>query len=314
MLRLAAYLTGGLLSLAIVMLAIAAWVYRDIPAEVLEARYAAPSSLFINLEGVRMHFQDQGTGQPIVLIHGEMDSLFAWNPWVRQLQKSFRLLRFDLPGHGLTGPDPGGDYSIARSVDLLERFAAARQLNRFSIAATSSGATIAVHYAALHPDQIVRLVLLNPELPDAKGHHSVTEVGWMMNLFRWITPRSLTEYVLRHGFGNAELVTDALVNRWHDFWLRDGQRGAIIERLHQHDTSGIAEAIARITAPALIIWGGKTPSRPIEIAGDFVELFNDSAKVDLIIYPEAGDLIVLEAPDATAQDALEFFRQPAGPE
>ncbi len=307
-LRQAIYVTVGLAGLIAAAFLIAAWVYRDIPAEVLEARYAAPASLFINVDRVRMHFQDQGDGEPVVLIHGEFASLFAWNSWVQQLQDSYRLLRFDMTGHGLTGPDATGDYSVERSVDLLERFADAQQLEKFSIAATSMGATIAIHYAAKHPDRIIKLILVNPELP-AKSHNQDTVAFiWASRLLRLITPRRLTEYVLRLGFGNPENVSPALISRWHDLWLRDGQRAAMSELLRQHDTSETAKAIARITTPTLVIWGGKKTVESIDTASSFVELFQEETNVGLIIYPEIGKLVLQEAPDDTAQDALVFLQ------
>lgn len=51
-------------------LAVILWIYRDIPAEVLEARYGSPASQFVMIDGVRLHYRDEGRGQTIVLIHG----------------------------------------------------------------------------------------------------------------------------------------------------------------------------------------------------------------------------------------------------
>lgn len=308
-LRKAIYIIAGLACLIAAAFATAVWVYRDIPAEALEARYAAPASLFINVDGVRMHFQDQGNGEPVILIHGEFASLFAWNSWVQQLQGSYRLLRFDMSGHGLTGPDATGAYSVERSVELLERFSTALQLEKFSIAATSMGATVALHYAAKHPDHIVKLILLNPELPNKNRKQDSIDPKWASKVLRLITPRKLTEYVLQIGFGNPENISQALISRWHDLWLRDGQRDAMSEFLRQRDTSETSNVIAQITAPALVIWGGKRPVESIDTAGSFIELFPEETNVHLIIYPEIGQLIIQEAPGDTAQDALDFLQQ-----
>ena len=61
---------------------IALWVYRDIPAEDLEAKYASPASRFMNIDGVRMHYRDEGQpdGPAVLLLHANFGNLIGWNP------------------------------------------------------------------------------------------------------------------------------------------------------------------------------------------------------------------------------------------
>jgi pimeloyl-ACP methyl ester carboxylesterase len=65
-----------------VSVAVALWVYRDIPAAELEARYAGPASRFIIIDGVRMHYRDEGSGPVLVLLHANFSNLIDWDPWV----------------------------------------------------------------------------------------------------------------------------------------------------------------------------------------------------------------------------------------
>ena len=59
----------GLFGLIVLLFGVAAFIYRDIPAEVLEAKYADPeASQFIELDGVRVHYRDEGSGVPVVLV------------------------------------------------------------------------------------------------------------------------------------------------------------------------------------------------------------------------------------------------------
>ena len=51
------------------------------------------------------------TPPAVILLHGFCASLDTWEPWARVLSTDYRVIRFDLPGFGLTGPDPSGDYS-----------------------------------------------------------------------------------------------------------------------------------------------------------------------------------------------------------
>ena len=106
------------LCLAIVVLVISLlFGHKDIPVDELKASYAQAPSAFMPLDGMQVHFRDQGNVKdslPIVLIHGTGASLHTFNVWTEQLKKEHRVIRMDLPGFGLTGPFPDGDYSMDR--------------------------------------------------------------------------------------------------------------------------------------------------------------------------------------------------------
>ena len=111
----------------------------DIPKTELEAKYATADSQFMMIDGARIHYMDQGEGPALILIHAQFSSLFGWEPWVEGLKDNYRVIRFDLTSHGLTGPDPSGDYTMARTMYLTEQFIENLQLDTFSIAGTSVG-------------------------------------------------------------------------------------------------------------------------------------------------------------------------------
>ena len=121
---------GVIAAIGIIALGIALWVYRDIPAAELEARYASPASRFITIDGARIHYRDEGSGPPVVLIHANFSNLIDWDPWVDALRDRYRVIRFDMTSHGLTGPDPTGDYSQERTLALTERLIDALDLEQ----------------------------------------------------------------------------------------------------------------------------------------------------------------------------------------
>jgi hypothetical protein len=93
-----------------------AWSWApDIPVEQLKARWAPPPSQFVEVEGLQVHLRDEGPRAdplPIVLVHGTAASLHTWEGWARELKTTRRVIRFDLPGFGLTGPNAANDYSM----------------------------------------------------------------------------------------------------------------------------------------------------------------------------------------------------------
>jgi pimeloyl-ACP methyl ester carboxylesterase len=81
----------------------------DRPVSELTARWAPPPSTFIEVAGMKVHMRDEGVRDdpsPIVLLHGTAASLHTWEGWVEALKNRRRVIRFDLPGFGLTGPSP----------------------------------------------------------------------------------------------------------------------------------------------------------------------------------------------------------------
>ena len=288
--------------LLLVSVSVALWVYRDIPAAELEARYAGPASQFITIDGVRMHYRDEGSGPVVVLLHANFSNLIDWDPWVDALKDSYRVVRFDMTSHGLTGPDPTGDYTQQRTLALTEKFVDALGLERITIGGTSMGGTVAIHYTAAHPGRVERLILLSPgslEGRERKRRGTVPRVGYVL---KYIMPRALPESMLRSGFGNPARLNPALVDRWYDMWMHEGQREAQLDRLSQYQAGDIEGLIRSIRVPVLLLWGEANTTAVFSQAAEFRELLADAPSVTFVSYPGVGHMAVEEAGAETGRD------------
>jgi pimeloyl-ACP methyl ester carboxylesterase len=158
-LRAVAIAVGSLLLVAAI--AIAAMVRPDIPLAKLMPEYGAPPSKFVEIEGMRIHYRDEGAGPPLVLLHGFGSSLYTWDGWVRQLAGTRRLIRLDLPGFGLTGPAPDGDYTAERYVRVVAALLDSLGVERTDIAGNSMGGRTALMFALAHPERVRKLILVD---------------------------------------------------------------------------------------------------------------------------------------------------------
>jgi pimeloyl-ACP methyl ester carboxylesterase len=286
----------------------ALWAYRDVPAAELEARYATAASKFIHIDGVRMHYRDEGTGAPVVLIHANFASLLGWDTVVPELQNRFRVIRFDMTGHGLTGPDPSGDYSLERSIALTEKLVDALGLRRFAIGGTSLGGTVAMHYAARHPDRVDRLILLSPGALEGRDmQREGRRLPAAAGILKYITPRALTAYMLRTRAGDPAKVTEQMIDRWYDLWMREGQRAAILARLNSYSSVNLTEVAASIKAPTLILWGEANPQTPIAQAAELQKMLTGAASTRLITYPGVGHMANEEAGELIGRDIRAYL-------
>ncbi len=136
----------------------------DIPRATLEAKYAVPPSQFVQLaDGARAHVRDRGSRNApvLVLVHGSQLSLFTWEPWASRLDDTFRVVTMDMPGHGLTGAVPSGDYSQKGMVEFVKAVADQLGLGHFAIGGHSMGGGIAVRFAETYPDRVTHLILVD---------------------------------------------------------------------------------------------------------------------------------------------------------
>lgn len=307
-LRYIAYTLGTLLALSLVALLVALWAYRDIPAAELEAKYANNASRFMNIDGVRIHYRDEGEGPAIVLVHAHFASLLGWEPWVEALKDDYRVIRFDMTSHGLTGTDPSGDYSVERTVDLADRFIDALGLETLSIAGTSLGGTVALYYASRHPERVDKLILLSPgSLAGKEQMKERGKPGDSAQVLAYILPRAIPKYMLSSAWGETSELPEELVDRWHDMWMREGQREAELDRLRQYKSEGLEEVIAAVRAQVLILWGEANPQAKVEQAPEFIELLSGAESVQLKTYPDVGHMAVQEAGEVTGADVRAFL-------
>jgi pimeloyl-ACP methyl ester carboxylesterase len=302
----------GLLTLtvlAVAGIAVAVWAYRDIPAEVLEARYAGPASRFITIDGVRLHYRDEGSGPVVVLLHANFSNLIDWDPWVDALKDRYRVVRLDMTSHGLTGPDPTGDYGLPRTLELVERFLDELGIEKATLGGTSLGGTVAIHYSVRHPERVERLVLLSPGSLEGRerARQGLPKAAYVLT---WILPRALPEFMLRSGFGDPSKLPESLVDRWYDMWMREGQRKAQLDRLSQYESGDIEGLVRAIRAPVLLLWGEANTTALFEQAGEFRELLENAPSVTFISYPGVGHMAVEEAGAEIGRDVRAWLDRP----
>jgi pimeloyl-ACP methyl ester carboxylesterase len=249
---------GGLILAALVLLLLALAFHGDRGAAELEARYATPPSQFVEVDGLRVHYRDRGSGSPIVLLHGSNSSLFTWEGWAALLAPAHRVVTLDLPGHGLTGPDPKERYSAAEMAELVDAFVSKIGLTRFALGGNSMGGSVAWHYTLAHPDRVEKLILVDagglahrePRPPALRVAASPIFGG----IARWETPRFAVAASVRDVYGDRSKVTDATIDRYYDLLLRDGNRAATRERLSRKEDS-LSARLGEIHVPTLILWG-----------------------------------------------------------
>ncbi|MDX6443744.1 MAG: hypothetical protein QOH71_818 [Blastocatellia bacterium] len=300
----------GLL-LLVTAIAIAAMVRPDIPLAKLMPEYGAPPSKFVEIEGMRIHYRDEGAGQPLVMLHGFGSSLYTWDGWVRQLAGKRRLIRLDLPGFGLTGPALDGNYTADRYVRVVTELLDRLGVERADIAGNSMGGRTALMFALQHPERVRKLILVDaggfapwPEPMLFKLANTPIVGRWLVV---HVTPRFAVRRNLETVYGDPSRLTDAVVNRYWDMTLRAGNRGAMVARITGPPDPVLADRLGELKLPVLIQWGELDGWIPLSDAQGFQR---GIAGAELRVYPGAGHVPMEELPEATARDADAFLGPP----
>ena len=288
----------------------------DRSVDSLVTRWAPPPSDFMYVKGQFVHFRDEGPKNdpvPLVLVHGTAASLHTWQGWVGDLRARKRVITFDLPGFGLTGPFTGqyapDDYradNLARfTLDLLD----ALHVQRFSIGGNSLGGEVAWRVAGMAPARVDRLILV-----DATGYDFVPEhipVGFQLarvkglnRLGEFLTPRSVVEDSVRDVYGDPSRVTGALVDRYFEMMMRDGNRHALNRRMEIIASDLAPERIRALRLPTLILWGGKDRLVPPANAERF---HADIPGSQLVVFPGLGHVPHEEDAAATVVPVRRFL-------
>ena len=282
-LRLALRLGGLLLIASALLLALSRAPDRSVQS--LVARWAPPPSDFIELGPQLVHLRDVGPRDdplPIVLVHGAFSSLHTWEGWVPALAAQRRVISFDLPGFGLSGPPAvaqpqyGGDHDARFVLALLRRLG----VQRFAIGGHSLGGEVAWRVASLVPDRVAALLLVDPLCgpcmpPGLPWYLEALRHQPLRSLATTLLPRDLIAAARRHAYADGSPVAPDVVDRHFELLLREGNREALLDRLDQwrtaqQDARPIAARLARISAPTLLLWGAQDRLLPLADARGFI--------------------------------------------
>jgi pimeloyl-ACP methyl ester carboxylesterase len=287
----------------------------DTDPAAMRAKYGAPPSRFVDLgNGLTMHVRDTGPrdAPAIVLLHGSNSSLQTWDGWAARLDRTWRVIRFDLPGHGLTGPHPQRDYSAAGFDDAVDRVTRKLGVERFALAGNSMGGWVAWTYAVAHPERVSRLILVDAAgAPEIAGRalpigFRIARTPLLRDLTTIVTPRSVIERSVHQTVSNQAIVTPAAIDRYWELLRYPGNRQATLDRFATQQPPATPAAMARLTMPVLVLWGEEDKLIPLASGRWFAAHIPGSR---LIVYPHIGHLPMEEATDASAADVESFLKQ-----
>ncbi len=255
--------------------------------------------MFINANGIDVHVLQDGPpgAAPLVLLHSLGTNAHIFDPQVDVLKASFRVIRPDLRGHGLTGCTPG-PYSMALFADDLAALLAALGVGEFHLGGVSFGGLIAQAFAARHPERVASLMLIDTALA--------------------IPPaQSWTDRAAKVRAEGISAIEDGVIGRWvtPGFLAAPATAGlrAMLSRTPAEAYAASCEAIAaadfsestaRLEIPALVMVGEQDQATPVGSARALHAALRGSS---LVVLNGAAHIPTVEQPEAVTRAMVDFL-------
>lgn len=284
---------------------------RTLLFDEVKEKYTSVESKFINIEGVDFHYKDEGEGPALLLLHGTLGDLRDWDGWSEELKKDFRVIRFDMPGFGITGAIANKNYSIERLHSLIDTFMDQLGVEKFGIVGISYGGIVTFRYAATRTDRVTSMILINSAGIQTGKRVVKKEVASSKppkNIFMDpVVNKQDIEGFYQGYINDPAKRTPELIQRKLDFLNivgRNDEAKSLYSFYSRNDPFGV---LAHVKAPSLIMWGGGNKALDTETAQLFMGALKNACAKKLVTFEQGGHYINVERPIETAKAAKAFL-------
>ena len=279
-------------------------VAERLSLESLRQKYADPDGRIAEIGGVEVYYKDQGEGPAILMIHGSRSTLRTWDRIAPALVDRYRVIRYDLPPHGLSGSV--SDEAAQRvepasfTAGLLDHIG----VDQVTCVGVSSGGTTCMYFAAAYPGRVSRLIMSNSPSDPVRTDHMVmtpefekaleefTETGFEAKHF-------INEFLTFYS-GDPQRISEQTRLEYYDFNRRvtEANSTALVGIVEDHQKA--RKAMAGVRAPTLLIWGGRD-ALLIPAAAGVLGGYLENTQVSTVFMPDVGHYPPLESPHRFAR-------------
>ena len=304
---------GFLVVVFFVLMAVAMVVFfmpsMLISRDIARKQFSEPTSRFLNWRGAEVHFVVEGHGPAVVMIHGYGGSCKNFDKLAVALKDSFRVIRVDVPGFGLSDMPPMGEHPDYLNMysDYIRFVLDTLHIKSACLMGNSMGGGIAWLTAAKYPKRVKKLVLL------ASAGYDAANVAAKLTMVKYksfgrLLEKGVPEFVSRNRayymYADPTKMEPEVWELNNQILNREGNIASMLElaRAQQFPDTNL---IKDIKCPTLIIWGKQDCVIPVEHADRF---HRDITNSSVIVYDTCGHVPMMECPERLRSDFVSFIR------
>ena len=257
----------------------------------------------LDIRGVRLHYDDQGSGQPIVFVHGHPFNHTMWQYQVSRFSKEYRLIMPDLRGYGRTEVTPGKVLLDEMALDILHLLESLG-LEQAIFCGLSMGGQIVLDFYRLFPHKVKALIIVDS---DARGETSESYRQRMQKaaLIEKIGMKQHTDDTIHQYIAAASMKNTPVYTHLYEMMTTTTAEGAAAAHKGRGERRDHLPFLPHIHVPTLIIVGEEDFFTPEPIA----RLMSDAIPgARLAVIAGAGHLPNMEKPEAFNEAVYNFLR------
>ena len=297
----------------LILIPVAAFVLqpnRIISKEEAKKELASPNSHFLNWRGAEIHYTDEGSGQPLLMIHGFGGAYTNFSKLSEIMKDKYRVIRIDLPGFGLSDfPEvKEGENFLQDYRDYMAFILDTLHLDSVYVVGNSMGGAVTWYTALDHAGKVRKAVLLDPAGYDAEkvaGKLAMFKFKSFQRLFDKGMPMFMSWGGIRKAYYRDDEIKEENVIRNNKFSNREGNLQHMLHLALSHQFPDTA-LIQQIKVPTLIVWGKEDEIIPVEHAYRFQRDIKGS---ELVVFDQCGHCPMMEDPEKTKVAMEKFFAQ-----
>jgi non-heme chloroperoxidase len=282
---------------------------QTVPASHEPARVS--SSTLVTRQGVRLAFQETGSGPPVVFVHGWLLGAEVWEYQTNFVGRNgYRAIAYDQRGCG-DSDKPGDGYDVDSLSDDLNDVLTALDLRNVTLVAHSLGAVEAIRYLSRHGSaRVRRLVLIGPITPGGNPEPVQKRIFESMTRTMLQDRPAFIAGALPQGFlapgGSSGPVSPSMA-QWVIGLSMRCSLNAAIESARAVAYTDVRDDLAKITVPTTVIHGARDLSAPLALTG--AKTVAGIVGSDLITYEGAGHALFLTEKERLNADLLSILKR-----